>query len=147
MTIFGRPNNPQSVKNAILFISFLAASSLSFGQSLMNGKESKCEIQVAFAISEGGAFHEYSITDLIELSPGESFDFREAEFRKRQIYPKVNHDEMFIVRFGPSGITHFLDASVANGYESYLNGGCSLSHKPLFSKDGDFFISPVGSRD
>jgi hypothetical protein len=77
---------------------------------------------------------------LVPLQPGDVHSFRNEEFASRQIYSKVEWDEMFIVRFEPTGITHFLDATVPNGYETYLNGGCALTQKTFFSRDGEFII-------
>ncbi|MDA7836098.1 hypothetical protein N9A49_01680 [Salibacteraceae bacterium] len=117
----------------------LALSTLK-AQSFKSGENTKCEVQVAFAISEGDGFGEYSITRLVPLQPGDVHSFRNEGFASRQIYSKVEWDEMFIVRFEPTGITHFLDATVPNGYETYLNGGCALTQKPFFNRDGEFII-------
>lgn len=109
-------------------------------QTFTSSEQTKCEVQVAFAISEADGFGEYSITKLIPLDPGETHNFRNEEFVARQIYSRVEFDEMFIVRFEPTGQTHFLDATVPNGYETFLNGGCSREQRPFFTKDGAFII-------
>ncbi len=124
------------MKNALLSFAFAFALNALSAQQISNASTADCAIQVAFAISEGDGFGEYSMTRLVDLAPGDRFDFRHEAFDSRRIYSKVQFDEIFIVRFKESGITHFLNARVQDGYEAVLNGGCTLDHRPFVKKDG-----------
>jgi hypothetical protein len=139
LLIFGATTK-QTMKKLITAALLILALNTLKAQTFKSGENTKCQVQVAFAISEGDGFGEYSISRLVALEPGKSHNFRNEEFTRRQIYSKVDWDEMFIVRFEPTGITHFLDATVPNGYETYLNGGCALTQKPFFNRDGEFII-------
>ena len=75
---------------------FILALNAMKAQSFKSGENTKCQVQVAFAISEGDGFGEYSITRLVALEPGKSHNFRNEEFTRRQIYSKVEWDEMYI---------------------------------------------------
>ena len=123
-----------------LLIIFLGLNA-SIAQAFSSSDASKCQVQVAFAILEAEDFGEYSITELVPLNPGQSHDYRYEELTARRIYPDVDHDAMFIVRFEATGITHFLDATIPNGYETFLNGGCSVEQNPYVTRDGEFHIS------
>lgn len=118
----------------VLMLSFADA------QTVTSSDQTKCQVQVAYAVSEGDVMGEYSITELVPLEPGQSANFKGMEFTYRRLYSRVEHEEMFIIRFEPTGITHFLDATVPTGYERVLTEGCSLQQKPLFNRDGTFFI-------
>lgn len=128
------------MKKLILTGALVLALSALKAQTFKSSERTKCQVQVAFAISEGDGFGEYSITKLIPLDPGKSHNFRSEEFVARQIYSRVDFDEMFVVRFEPTGQTHFLDATVPNGYEAILNGGCSTDQRPFYTRDGEFII-------
>ena len=139
LLIFGAPTKQPMRKLITAALLILALNTLK-AQTFKSGENTKCQVQVAFAISESDGFGEYSITRLVALEPGKSHNFRSEEFTRRQIYSKVEWDEMFIVRFEPTGVTHFLDAIVPNGYETYLSGVCSLTQRPFYNRDGEFII-------
>ncbi|MEX2596526.1 MAG: hypothetical protein WEC59_06295 [Salibacteraceae bacterium] len=128
------------MKNLLATSVIVLIISLSHAQTFSNSDRSECLVQVAYAVSEADGFGEYSITDLIDLRPGSKHDFRTEEFVNRRIYSDLNHDEVFILRFEASGITHFLDASASKGFETFLNGGCTIDQKPFLSKNGIFTL-------
>jgi len=127
------------MRKAILILMFGCLVGLSQAQSLTSTKETRCNVRVAYAVSEGDVFGEYSITELLMLTPGETVRFKGREFVNRRIY-RASFDEMFIVRFESTGVTHFLDARAAQGYERILVGGCSLDQRASFHHDGSFYI-------
>lgn len=128
------------MKKVLLTFTLVFALNGIYAQQIENAENTLCHVEVAFAISEGDDFGEYSMTRLVEIIPGERHDFRMEPFEARRIYSKAKYDEMFIVRFKESGITHFLDARPADGYEEVLNGGCTLDQRPFVSKDGLLMI-------
>jgi hypothetical protein len=128
------------MKKTLLALTFVFMLTWANAQTFTSSERSKCNVQVAFAVSEGGNFGEYSITSLVPLEPGKSQAFKGMPFVSRQLYSRVTFDEMFIVRFEPTGVTHFLDATVPNGYETSLMGGCALEQRPFYTRDGSFII-------
>jgi hypothetical protein len=124
----------QPMKKALLSFAFALMLNALSAQQISNATTAECDVQVAFAISEGDGFGEYSMTRLITLHPGDQFNFRNEAFESRRIYSKVQDDEIFIVRFVESGITHFINARIGDGYESTLNGGCTLDHRPFLKR-------------
>ncbi|MEQ9187761.1 MAG: hypothetical protein RLP15_08500 [Cryomorphaceae bacterium] len=128
------------MRHLLATLTFVLMLSCADAQTISSSDQTKCQVQVAYAISEGDVLGEYSITELVPLEPGQSVQFTNMEFTHRRLYSRVDFDEMFIIRFQPTGVTHFLDATIHNGYEKILNGGCSLRQQPSFSRDGTFFI-------
>lgn len=133
------------MKNLIFTMACIAMLGFTNAQTFTSKKDSKCKVQVALAVSEADGFGEYSITKLVDVDPGMTVSFRNQEFVRRQIYSKVEFDEMFIIRFEPTGITHYVDATVSQGFETYLNGGCALEQRPFLSRDGAFIIDASGN--
>ena len=131
------------MKSSLTLLIVILGLNVSVAQTFSSSEASKCPVRVAYAILEAEDFGEYSITELVQLNPGQAHDYRYEEFTARRIYPDVEHDAMFIVRFEATGITHFLDATIPNGYETFLNGGCSMEQNPYFTRDGEFHISAV----
>jgi hypothetical protein len=125
-----------------VFLTVLLALALEAvqAQTFTSSERTLCQVQVAYAVAEGEGLGEYSITELIKLEPGESYNYRHEAFVARRIYSKVDFEAMFIVRFEPTGVTHFLDAAVPNGYEAALLGGCTLEQSPFYTRQGAFII-------
>lgn len=114
---------------------------LSLEAQVIHNESSDCEIQVAFAISESEGTGEYTLTEFIVLPPGSSQDFREIAFARRQLFAGEDYEEMFIIRFPSSGITHFVNTNAADGHEQLLNGGCNINHMPRLKHDGEWHLS------
>jgi len=125
------------MKKYLFTLLFVGLLSLSNAQTI-EASSFSCNVQVAYAISEADGFGEYSVTQFFPLVAEKELELNKREFKMRRIYSKVNFDEMFIIRFETSGITHFVDARAADGFERLLLGGCSVDERPFISKDGSF---------
>ena len=125
------------MKKYLFTLLFVGLLSLSNAQTI-EASSFSCNVQVAYAISEADGVGEYSVTQFFPLVAEKELELNKREFKMRRIYSKVNFDEMFIIRFETSGITHFVDARAADGFERLLLGGCSVDERPFISKDGSF---------
>jgi hypothetical protein len=117
---------------SLLFL--LVLSTIIFAQEVKLSSAALCNIQVALAISEGDDFGEYSVTRLIEVKPGQLVNLNSESFQARRIYSNISFDEALLVRFSSTGLSHFFNARMPDGFEQIVKGACTENNRLLVQK-------------
>ena len=113
-------------------------------QVFHNNGSSGCDIEVAYAVSEAEGTGEYTMTDLILITPGNAWDFSMEALRNRNLFAGEDYEVMFIVRYPSTGLTFYVDADARDGYERLVSG-CTGSPKVVYTRNGEFHFDDANN--
>lgn len=132
------------MKTALVTLLALISPFFVLAQIVDSDESNDCDIEVSYGTLIDGTTDDYDLTDAVAVSPGGSADLYGLPTPRRIYSAGVSHDEIIVIRFPSTGITHYTDRNMDDPSGIVLVGGCSTSTSYGYTRDGEFHLDSDG---